>query len=363
MIAMRSFFRKTYILFFALFLLWTIPGAMSIHAEEPWFCEQDDDDVVGHPTEQKCREECWNSNGTPGSCTQTEAQTPVAEGEIEPGESAENPRFTPEQREALQRYGINPESLPAGVTSPQFQSCVQTALGEARVQEITNGSTPTAGELLKAAGCVSQLRQASQQTTPAEGFVPLTNLPGLTTSPAERTLADYLNVLYRLSVGIAALAAVIKLTLAGVKYMATDAFSSKEEAKRDITASLFGLLIILSTVLILQLIYPGILDLNVLQKLPVLEAVNKSNSMPPGIPSYQDPYNNPTPTGPRTIDVLMIPPGASSQDPEAVEFRRRCAERGGTIEARSDPRNRRSVTFYLYCVQTPPAPTPLPPGE
>ena len=105
----------------------------------------------------------------------------------------------------------------------------------------------------------------------AQGFVPLTNLPGLTDQTGNRTLADYINVLYRLAIGIGALLAVIKITYAGIKYMSSDAFASKEEAKKDITGALFGLLIMLSTVVILQLIYPNILNINVLQGLTAVK--------------------------------------------------------------------------------------------
>lgn len=118
---------------------------------------------------------------------------------------------------------------------------------------------------------------ASAPNTETNQFIPLTNLPGLPDETGKRTLADYINVLYRLSIGLGALVAVIKITFAGIKYMSSDAFSSKEEAKKDITAALFGLLIMLSTVVILQLIYPDILNLNVLQK---LEAVKISTGTP-----------------------------------------------------------------------------------
>jgi hypothetical protein len=111
-------------------------------------------------------------------------------------------------------------------------------------------------------------------------------LPGLTDQPSQgRTLADYINVLYRLSIGIGAFIAVIQITLAGIKYMSTDAFSSKEQAKKDITAALLGLLIMLSTVVILNLIYPRILEINVLQGLaPVKVLPAPTPVLPKGTP-------------------------------------------------------------------------------
>lgn len=110
------------------------------------------------------------------------------------------------------------------------------------------------------------------QTTVSK-FVPLVAIPGFTDTTEQRSLADYLNIIFRVAIGLGALAAVIRITFAGIKYMSTDRFYSKEEAKKDITSSLFGLLIILSTVLVLAVIYPGILNLNILQKLTPLKTM------------------------------------------------------------------------------------------
>jgi len=138
-------------------------------------------------------------------------------------------------------------------------------------------------------------------TPSSGGFVPLTNLPGLPDDTGKRTLADYINVLFRLSIGIGALIAVIKITFAGIKYMGTDSFSSKEEAKKDITGALFGLLIMLSTVVILQLIYPNILNINVLQKLEPVEVQTSSGT------------GGPVQTGAGT--TLNLPNGQNCVDP------------------------------------------------
>ena len=102
------------------------------------------------------------------------------------------------------------------------------------------------------------------------GFVPLVGLPGLTDESAKRSLADYLNALFRLAIGIGALIAVIKIIFAGIKYMSRDSFFAKEEAKSDIQTALLGLLIMLSVVLVLTVINPNLLNLNVLQELPAL---------------------------------------------------------------------------------------------
>ncbi len=102
-------------------------------------------------------------------------------------------------------------------------------------------------------------------------YTPLVNLPGL--DGANRTLPEYINVLFRLAVGIGALIAVVKIIVAGVKYMSSDVVFSKEEAKKDIQNSLLGLLIILSTVVVLQTINRNILNLDILQRMSPLQSV------------------------------------------------------------------------------------------
>ena len=84
-------------------------------------------------------------------------------------------------------------------------------------------------------------------------FVPLVGIPGIN---AEASFNDYINALYALSISIAALIAVIKIIIAGVKWMLSDVVSSKQEAKSDIQGALLGLLIIIAAVLILEVINP-----------------------------------------------------------------------------------------------------------
>ena len=96
----------------------------------------------------------------------------------------------------------------------------------------------------------------------AQEFVPLTGLPGVPTSGA--TLPEYLNVIFRIVIGVGALLAVIQITLGGVMYMTSEAIGGKAAGKSKIQAAIVGLLIILATVLILQTINPQILNLDIL---------------------------------------------------------------------------------------------------
>jgi hypothetical protein len=79
---------------------------------------------------------------------------------------------------------------------------------------------------------------------------------------------EYINSLYVLSISIAALLAVIKIIIAGVKWMMTDVVTSKGEAKKDIQGALIGLLIVISAVLILNVINPDLAKVDLSLKTP-----------------------------------------------------------------------------------------------
>lgn len=84
----------------------------------------------------------------------------------------------------------------------------------------------------------------------------LVGIPGL--ADPSVNIDDYINTLYALSISIAAFLAVIKIIIAGVKWMMSDIVTSKEEAKKDIWGSTLGLLLIISAVLIFNTINPQI---------------------------------------------------------------------------------------------------------
>jgi len=72
---------------------------------------------------------------------------------------------------------------------------------------------------------------------------------------------DFINNLYYLSIGLAALLAVIKIVIAGVKWMLSGIVTEKTQAKKDIQGSLIGLIIIISAVLVLNIINPSLVNL------------------------------------------------------------------------------------------------------
>lgn len=91
-------------------------------------------------------------------------------------------------------------------------------------------------------------------TTSAVEIRYLVGIPGIDNPNLE--LSDYINALYALSISVAALLAVIKIIIAGVKWMLSDIVTSKQEAKSDIWGATLGLLLVISAVLILGVINP-----------------------------------------------------------------------------------------------------------
>ena len=89
----------------------------------------------------------------------------------------------------------------------------------------------------------------------------LVGIPGLS-SGADRSFNDYINTLYAVCISLAALLAVVKIIIAGVKYMFSDIVTDKGDAKRDIRGALIGLGIIISAVLILSIINPELTRFN-----------------------------------------------------------------------------------------------------
>ncbi len=92
-------------------------------------------------------------------------------------------------------------------------------------------------------------------------YKPIVGIPGVDTDTVGNGFSSYINAIYLLSISIAALLAVLKIIFAGATYMLTDLVGSKEKAKKDIRGALFGLLLILGVVLILNVINPNLTDM------------------------------------------------------------------------------------------------------
>ena len=120
------------------------------------------------------------------------------------------------------------------------------------------------------------------------GVTRLTNIPFVAQNAS---IGELVFGLFLLAISLAAVFAVVKLVIAGIKYTVTDIASTKESAKSDIKGAILGLLLILSTILIVNLINPGIANTDI-----ALEQVNLT------MPQNQSPTRN-------SVDILCSQEG------------------------------------------------------
>lgn len=97
----------------------------------------------------------------------------------------------------------------------------------------------------------------------AEGFVPLTSVPAFQNLADAQNLSGFLNGLYKICIGLAAVLAILQLVRAGIMYMGGDSITDKREARNLIMLALFGLLLVLSPVIVFGIINPDILSLRI----------------------------------------------------------------------------------------------------
>jgi len=77
------------------------------------------------------------------------------------------------------------------------------------------------------------------------------------------SLGEYLNEIFTFTLAIAALLAVIRITMGGITYMTSSSGGATGEARETIKSAVLGLLVILATYLILNQINPDILRFDI----------------------------------------------------------------------------------------------------
>lgn len=115
-------------------------------------------------------------------------------------------------------------------------------------------------------------------------FVPLTNIPGLTNiQPNTGGLASFFNNLYKYLIGLSAALAVIMITWQGIRIsLNQDNVSVVTDSKGKIYNAIFGLVLVLSPVLVFSIINPSILNLSVnFQKLDNTAATTTTTNNDP----------------------------------------------------------------------------------
>lgn len=102
--------------------------------------------------------------------------------------------------------------------------------------------------------------QATQST-----YTSLAPLPGTenVVTSGSGSFAQYINALYNAALIVAGILAVVMITLGGIEYMASDTPFSKADGKAKIYNAIIGLLLLLSSYLILNTINKQLLNLDI----------------------------------------------------------------------------------------------------
>src|SRR3989344_3576506 len=88
-------------------------------------------------------------------------------------------------------------------------------------------------------------------------------LEGAGAGDAQTTVASqYIRGVFMLIIGLATGLAVIMIIYGGIKYMSTDAFTGKSEARETIQNAIWGLLLVIAAWLILYTINPKLVEFN-----------------------------------------------------------------------------------------------------
>lgn len=99
-------------------------------------------------------------------------------------------------------------------------------------------------------------------TKAGQEYVTLSKTFPVTIDPTDSSgIYNLLNALLTISVGVAAVLAVIILTIGGFKYMTSESIFNIGGAKEQITNAIVGLLIVLTAILMLSIINPEIVKL------------------------------------------------------------------------------------------------------
>ncbi len=109
----------------------------------------------------------------------------------------------------------------------------------------------------------------------AQGFTALAPIPGLTdpitagSVISSSNFANFFNNLYKFVIGFAAMSAVVMIVWGGLEISTQDSISKQGAGRERITQAIYGLILVLSPVLVFSLINPSILRLSL--NLPKLD--------------------------------------------------------------------------------------------
>ncbi len=106
----------------------------------------------------------------------------------------------------------------------------------------------------------------------------LAPLPKIGDAGGTTNIQTYLPAAFNLTIAIAAVLAFVMITLGGIIYATSDAITKKEQGKGYIWNAIWGLILVISSWLIINTINPKMLDFSFLNKMPGPEIVATSTA-------------------------------------------------------------------------------------
>jgi hypothetical protein len=117
--------------------------------------------------------------------------------------------------------------------------------------------------LAQGSATTSTSSESDAQSLTGIEFLPLTQIPGIDEIASSDGIANFLNQLYRICIGLGAVLAVLMIMRAGLEFMTSQgSVRSNEKARTHLSNAILGLVLLLSPVVVFSVINPEILDIS-----------------------------------------------------------------------------------------------------
>jgi hypothetical protein len=181
------------------------------------------------------------------------------------------------------------------------------------------------------------------QSSSGSGFVALAPIPGLTQGVTADTagLANFFNNLYKYLIGLAAILAVIEIIWGGLEYSTQDSVSKKSDGKERIQQAIFGLVLVLSPVLVFSIINPSILNLSL--NLPKLDTVSGPST---GTGNGTGTTVTDTTSGCTAVTGTLLKKASCSTTAAAQSFAASCTGSGAVLSCQTENSSGCTDTTY-----------------
>lgn len=126
-------------------------------------------------------------------------------------------------------------------------------------------------------------------------YIPLEPLPGQTVGPEGVDFGSYLNYAFTLFIVIGGMFAVATFVWGGIMYMVSDVVNKKDFAKKQMTRSIWGIVLLLGSYILLVTINPQLVNLNNFNS-SLNQAARQTNTYNASVPGVNTQSGRPTAT-------------------------------------------------------------------